>query len=329
MTIERPTPFARIALTLAAVLALAPTGAVSAQSHRPPPEPPAEWGPISINLEGYEYPHPVEFMNFRVFGQDVRIAYMDVAPTGPANGRAVVLHHGGSYYGWYWESQIEALAAAGYRVVVKDRLGWGKSSKPILPYSMSLHASNTARLMEHLGNRRGGHRRALHRGADGDPVRLPLSGEDDASGDRQPDRPDRPACGARVPSVRRRDRRRPGPAGRLRGGRPDRHAALRGVEARIHRPPPDSPRPAAERRLAAARVRAPARRQPALDGHGGQRLAPHPDQDADPRRGSRRARFPRQRAAGGPKSCPTARSFSSPTLATTPTRRCPISSTPS
>ena len=58
---------------------------------------------------------------------------------------------GGSYYGWYWKSQIEALTNAGYRVVVKDRLGWGKSSKPILPYSMSLHASNTARLMDHLG----------------------------------------------------------------------------------------------------------------------------------------------------------------------------------
>ena len=151
MTIERPVPCSRVALSLLAVLALALPAAVSAQSHQPPPEPPAEWGPISINLEGFEYPHPVEFMNFRVFGQDVRIAYMDVAPVGPANGRAVVLHHGGSYYGWYWKSQIEALTQAGYRVVVKDRLGWGKSSKPILPYSMSLHASNTARLMEHLG----------------------------------------------------------------------------------------------------------------------------------------------------------------------------------
>ena len=151
MTIERPIPCARVALSLAAVLALVLPAAVAAQSHHPPPEPPAEWGPISINLEGFEYPHPVEFMNFRVFGQDVRIAYMDVAPVGPANGRAVVFHHGGSYYGWYWESQIQALTNAGYRVVVKDRLGWGKSSKPILPYSMSLHASNTARLMEHLG----------------------------------------------------------------------------------------------------------------------------------------------------------------------------------
>ena len=151
MTIERLNLCACVALPLAAVLAFVLPVAVAAQSHHPPPEPPADWGPISINLEGFEYPHPVEFMNFRVFGQDVRIAYMDVAPAGPANGRAVVFHHGGSYYGWYWKSQIEALTAAGYRVVVKDRLGWGKSSKPILPYSMSLHASNTARLMEHLG----------------------------------------------------------------------------------------------------------------------------------------------------------------------------------
>ena len=102
-------------------------------------------------------------MNFRVFDQDVRIAYMDVAPTGPANGRTVLFKHGGSYYGWYWASQIEALAAAGYRVVVKDRLGWGKSSKPILPYSMSLHASNTARLLGPPRHREGSHRRALHR----------------------------------------------------------------------------------------------------------------------------------------------------------------------
>ena len=151
MTTERPVAPAGAGLALLTVLALVLPGAAAAQSDHPPPEPPAAWGPISINLEGFEYPHPVAFMNFRVFGQDVRIAYMDVAPAGPANGRAVVLHHGGSYYGWYWKSQIEALTGAGYRVVVKDRLGWGKSSKPILPYSMSLHASNTARLLEHLG----------------------------------------------------------------------------------------------------------------------------------------------------------------------------------
>jgi pimeloyl-ACP methyl ester carboxylesterase len=69
---------------------------------------------------------------------------------GTSNGQTVVLLHGGSYYGWYWKSQIEALTTAGFRVVVEDRLGWGKSSKAILPYSISLHASNTASLLDHL-----------------------------------------------------------------------------------------------------------------------------------------------------------------------------------
>lgn len=125
-------------------------GIAAAQS-APPPSPPADWGPISINLEEYEYPYPVQFMSLNVYGEHVRIAYMDVAPTGPANGRTVILHHGGLYYGWYWSKQIKALAEAGYRVVAKDRLGWGKSSKPIIPYSINLWASNTARLMDHLG----------------------------------------------------------------------------------------------------------------------------------------------------------------------------------
>ena len=131
-------------------LSTAPLRAQPAR-HAPPTSPPAEWGPISINLEEIEYPHPVRYLNLNVYGQDVRIAYMDVAPPERANGRTVVLLHGGSYYGWYWKAQIEAITKAGFRVVVEDRLGWGKSSKPILPYSISLHASNTAALLDHLG----------------------------------------------------------------------------------------------------------------------------------------------------------------------------------
>ena len=145
-----PTPAPVVPLLLTALAIVLPS-TLSAQSHQPPPEPPGEWRAISINMEEVEYPYPVEFMNFEVYGQDVRIAYMNVAPMGPSNGRTVVLHHGGSYYGWYWKEQIEALTAEGYRTIVKDRLGWGKSSKPILPYSMSLHASNTAQLMHSLG----------------------------------------------------------------------------------------------------------------------------------------------------------------------------------
>ena len=131
-------------------LAIVAAGAAVAQP-APPQAPPADWGPISMNLEEIEYPYPVSYMDFRVYNQDVRLAYMDVAPSGPANGRTVIFHHGGLYYGWYWEKQVAALSAEGYRVIVKDRLGWGKSSKPVIPYSISFWASNTARLMDRLG----------------------------------------------------------------------------------------------------------------------------------------------------------------------------------
>ena len=149
----RPCPCPYRSLSWRALLAAISfflSGVALAQS-APPQAPPSDWGPVSIDLDGIEYPFPVSFMNFRIYNQDVRIAYMDVAPLGPANGRTVIFHHGGLYYGWYWEEQVKALRNAGYRVVVKDRLGWGKSSKPIIPYSISLWASNTARLMDHLG----------------------------------------------------------------------------------------------------------------------------------------------------------------------------------
>ena len=134
--------------TLAALL-LAAAPAVA--QDRPPESPPADWGPVSINLTEIEYPHPVDYMELQVYGEDVRIGYMDVAPTGEPNGRTVLFLHGGSYYGWYWEAQIDALAGAGFRVVVKDRLGWGKSSKPVIPMSRSLHAHNSIALLDHLG----------------------------------------------------------------------------------------------------------------------------------------------------------------------------------
>lgn len=146
------TPLRFFALCASLTLAsLGAAGGLEAQGSTPPSTPPSHWGPVSINLEEVVYPHQVHFMERELYGQVVRIAYMDVAPTGPANGRAVIMLHGGSYYGWYWEDQIEALTREGYRVIVEDRLGWGKSSKPILPYSMNLHAANTRALLEHVG----------------------------------------------------------------------------------------------------------------------------------------------------------------------------------
>jgi hypothetical protein len=34
---------------------------------------PADWGPMSINLEDVPYPHPVNYFAFTVEGQDVRM----------------------------------------------------------------------------------------------------------------------------------------------------------------------------------------------------------------------------------------------------------------
>lgn len=124
-------------------------GGVFAQS--PPSSPPADWGPVSISLEEIPYPYPVHFLHRNLYGQDVRIAYMDAAPTGTSNGRTVVLLHGSSYYSWYWEDTMKALTAAGYRAVAIDRLGWGRSSKPVIPYDVNLHASNVMAVLDHLG----------------------------------------------------------------------------------------------------------------------------------------------------------------------------------
>src|SRR5207248_8504798 len=45
---------------------------------------------------------------------------------------------------------INALTAAGYRVVVPDQIGFGKSSKPLTPLSFDMYARNTAALLDSL-----------------------------------------------------------------------------------------------------------------------------------------------------------------------------------
>ena len=79
------------------------------------------------------------------------MAYMDVPPSGTPNGRSVVLLHGMNFFGEAWTETIAILSKEGYRVVVPDQIGYGRSSKPILHYSISTHASNTKRLIDALG----------------------------------------------------------------------------------------------------------------------------------------------------------------------------------
>jgi pimeloyl-ACP methyl ester carboxylesterase len=135
------------ALALSGVLSMP----VTSSAQEPPSMPPADWGPMSINLEDVAYPHPVLYHSFNLEGQDVRMAYMDVPARGAANGKSVILLHGMNFFGEAWTETIEILRGEGYRVVVPDQIGYGRSSKPVLHYSISTHAANTRRLLDHLG----------------------------------------------------------------------------------------------------------------------------------------------------------------------------------
>src|SRR5271166_1138592 len=86
--------------------------------------------PLGIGLGEIDYPYPVHYIDLTIEGQFLRMAYMDVAPAGAANGKTVALLHGKSFAGDYWGRTAAKLSAEGYHVVVPDQLGFGKSAKP-------------------------------------------------------------------------------------------------------------------------------------------------------------------------------------------------------
>ena len=135
----------RIFLALSIPLA----GQASGQSE--PPKAPRDIWPGSITYDDVTYPYPVSSWSLTMYGQDVRMAYMDVPPGGQANGHTVVLFHGMNFGGFYFGGPIEALRNAGYRIVVPDQIGFGRSSKPIIPYNFHDMALNTRRLLQSLG----------------------------------------------------------------------------------------------------------------------------------------------------------------------------------
>jgi pimeloyl-ACP methyl ester carboxylesterase len=115
------------------------------------PKAPADLKPGSITYEDVPYPYQVLYLPLRLYGQDVRMAYMDVAPSGQPNGRTVVLFHGMNFGGFYFGGPIDALRKEGFRVVVPDQIGFGRSSKPIIPYNFHDMALNTRTLLQSLG----------------------------------------------------------------------------------------------------------------------------------------------------------------------------------
>ncbi|WP_405270072.1 alpha/beta fold hydrolase [Cellulophaga sp. Ld12] len=105
---------------------------------------------LDIELANYEYPFPVETLHLNVQNQELKMAYMDVTPNN-YTGKNMVLLHGKNFNGAYWKTTIAALTKKGYRVIVPDQIGFGKSSKPDhLHYTFQQLAQNTKALLDTL-----------------------------------------------------------------------------------------------------------------------------------------------------------------------------------
>lgn len=106
--------------------------------------------PLGLNLETVQYPYPVEYILLNIQGEDLKMAYMDVKPT-KTNGKTILLLHGKNFNGAYFEQTAKDLSENGYRVIIPDQIGFGKSSKPhSIQYTFQLLAKNTKAILDTL-----------------------------------------------------------------------------------------------------------------------------------------------------------------------------------
>jgi pimeloyl-ACP methyl ester carboxylesterase len=80
---------------------------------------------------------------------DGRMHYVD---EGPRDGAPVVLLHGNPTWGYLYRNFIPPLVEAGFRPIVPDHLGFGRSDKPDRPelYTIARHAERMDGLLESL-----------------------------------------------------------------------------------------------------------------------------------------------------------------------------------
>ncbi|MGB1190023.1 MAG: alpha/beta fold hydrolase [Pseudomonadales bacterium] len=74
------------------------------------------------DLDDFQY--PAHFHSW----QDMRVHYLD---EGPQDGPVMLLLHGMPTWSYLYRHMIPALVEAGYRCIVPDHLGFGKSDKPL------------------------------------------------------------------------------------------------------------------------------------------------------------------------------------------------------
>ena len=95
------------------------------------------FGPLPLPLAG-------EQGHITTMGAGIWYASMGQGP-------AVVLLHGGMGNATNWGYQVPALVGAGYRVIVIDSRGQGRSSRDARPYSYALMADDTLAVLDVLG----------------------------------------------------------------------------------------------------------------------------------------------------------------------------------
>ena len=103
---------------------------------------------VSYNatLDGFKYPFPVKHFEFNSQNNELKMAYMDIGSKDAK--KVIVLLHGKNFSGYYWEKLAKDLKDKGYRVIIPDQIGFGKSSKPrSYQYNFSQLALNTKNLL--------------------------------------------------------------------------------------------------------------------------------------------------------------------------------------
>lgn len=93
------------------------------------------------NLPGYTFaPH------YLTVDGDLRMHYVD---TGPAHAPPILLLHGEPSWSYLYRKMIPPLAAAGYRVIAPDLIGFGRSDKPTnrSDYTYTRHVNWVAELL--------------------------------------------------------------------------------------------------------------------------------------------------------------------------------------
>lgn len=90
-------------------------------------------------------PLPAEALVGRVTSHGADIWFASVG-----DGRPVILLHGGLGHSGNWAHQVPALVAAGYRTVLVDSRGHGRSTRDTRPYSYALMGEDVLAVMDAL-----------------------------------------------------------------------------------------------------------------------------------------------------------------------------------